>query len=52
MTGIIEAFRYALLGKGEFSPWSIGYSTIVTLIILMFGVLIFNKTERNFVDTI
>ncbi|MBS1534273.1 MAG: ABC transporter permease [Bacteroidetes bacterium] len=52
MTGIIEAFRYALLGKGEFSVWSIGYSTLVTLIILMFGILIFNKTERNFVDTI
>ncbi len=52
MTGIIEAFRYALLGKGEFTVWSISYSSIVTLVILMFGILIFNKTERNFVDTI
>jgi lipopolysaccharide transport system permease protein len=52
MTGIIEAFRYSFLGKGEFSLWSIGYSSIITLFILFFGILIFNKTEKNFVDTI
>lgn len=52
MTGIIEAFRYAFLGKGEFSIWSVGYSSIITIIILFFGILIFNKTEKNFVDTI
>lgn len=52
MTGIIEAFRYAFLGKGEFTLWSIGYSTCVTLVLLTFGILIFNKTEKNFVDTI
>jgi lipopolysaccharide transport system permease protein len=52
MTGIIEAFRYAFLGKGEFSLLSIGYSSIITIVILFFGILIFNKTEKNFVDTI
>ncbi|MFN3969054.1 ABC transporter permease [Flavobacterium sp.] len=52
MTGIIEAFRYAFLGKGEFTLWSIGYSTIVTFVILFLGIIIFNKTEKNFVDTI
>ncbi len=52
MTGIIEAFRFAFLGKGEFSIWSIGYSVLVTLIVLFFGVIIFNRTEKNFVDTI
>ncbi len=52
MTGIIEAFRYCLLGRGEFTTSSIGYSAVVTLIILALGVLIFNKTEKNFVDTI
>lgn len=52
MTGIIEAFRYAFLGKGEFTLYSIGYSTIVTLIVLFLGILIYNKTEKNFVDTI
>jgi lipopolysaccharide transport system permease protein len=52
MTGIIEAFRYAFLGKGEFSLSSIGYSAVVTLVVLFFGIVIFNKTEKNFVDTI
>ncbi len=52
MTGIIEAFRYSLLGQGEFTLWSIGYSTVFTVIVLFLGVVIFNKTEKNFVDTI
>jgi lipopolysaccharide transport system permease protein len=52
MTYIIEAFRYAFLGKGEFTFASIAYSTLVTLLILFFGIIIFNKTEKNFVDTI
>lgn len=52
MTGIIEAFRYSFLGKGEFSTWSIGYSAIVTFIVLFLGILIFNKTEKTFVDTV
>lgn len=52
MTGIIEAFRFAFLGSGEFTLWSIGYSAIITLVVLFFGIIIFNKTERSFVDTI
>jgi lipopolysaccharide transport system permease protein len=52
MTGIIEAFRFGFLGKGEFTLWSIGYSAIITLTVLFFGILIYNKTEKNFVDTI
>jgi lipopolysaccharide transport system permease protein len=52
MTGIIEAFRFAFLGKGELTLYSISYSVMVTIIILFFGIIIFNKTEKNFVDTI
>ena len=52
MTGIIEAFRFAFLGKGEFTLFSIGYSTLFTIVILFLGILIFNITEKNFVDTI
>jgi lipopolysaccharide transport system permease protein len=52
LTRIIEAFRYAFLGKGEFSTWSLTYSVLFTLIILFFGIIVFNKTEKDFVDTI
>lgn len=52
MTGIIEAFRYGFLGQGELTLHSLGYSTLVTFISLVLGVVIFNKTEKTFVDTI
>jgi len=52
MTGIIEAFRFAFLGQGTLTATSLGYSGAVTLAILIGGILIFNKTERNFVDTV
>jgi lipopolysaccharide transport system permease protein len=52
MTGIIEAFRHAFLGQGELTVQSLGYSTLVTVISLVIGVVIFNKTEKTFVDTI
>jgi lipopolysaccharide transport system permease protein len=52
MTGIIESFRYSFLGKGEFTLWSIGYSALFAVVVLFSGVLIFNKTERTFVDTV
>ena len=52
MTGIIETFRYSFLGKGDFSFWNLGYCGLVTLVIFILGVVIFNKTEKNFVDTV
>lgn len=52
MTFIIEAFRYGFLGKGEFSVNGLLYSTLVTVVIFFVGVVIFNRTEKNFVDTI
>jgi lipopolysaccharide transport system permease protein len=52
MTGIIEAFRFGFLGQGEFTVRTFGYSVIFTLISLVLGVLIFNKTEKTFVDTV
>jgi lipopolysaccharide transport system permease protein len=52
MTGIIEAFRFGFLGQGEFTLNTFGYSVIFTLISLVLGVIIFNKTEKTFVDTV
>lgn len=52
MTAIIETFRYGFLGEGSFSWGSLAYATGVTLALLLFGVVIFNKVERNFVDTV
>jgi lipopolysaccharide transport system permease protein len=52
MTGIIEAFRYAFLGQGQISINTFGYSTLFTIIVMVLGILIFNKTEKTFVDTV
>ena len=52
MTGIIEAFRFGFLGQGAFTINTFGYSVVFTLISLVLGVIIFNKTEKTFVDTV
>lgn len=52
MTGIIEAFRFGFLGQGELAFSSCGYSVAFTLVALVLGVIIFNKTEKTFVDTV
>lgn len=52
MTPIIESFRLAFLGQGTVSPWSLGYSVTLTVVIVLLGVVIFNRTERTFIDTV
>jgi lipopolysaccharide transport system permease protein len=52
MTALIETFRFGFLGHGSFTWGMLGYSAAVTGIILILGVLTFNKVERSFVDTI
>jgi lipopolysaccharide transport system permease protein len=52
MTSIIESFKYIFLGQGVFDWLYLGYSALFIIVLLFFGVLIFNKTEQNFMDTI
>ena len=52
MAHIIEGFKYAILGIGEISFIAMLYTTTVTLIILITGIIIFNKTEQTFADTV
>lgn len=52
MSPILETFRYAFLGSGEFSWPYLSYSIGVTILILSVGVVIFNRVEKNFTDTV
>jgi lipopolysaccharide transport system permease protein len=52
MTGVIEAFRTIYLGAGSFSWPLLGYSAAVTFVVLMVGVVIFNRVEKTFMDTV
>ena len=52
VTAVIETFRYGFLGKGGFSWELLAYCVVITLVLLVTGTIIFNKVEKNFVDTI
>jgi lipopolysaccharide transport system permease protein len=52
LSGLIETFKYGFLGTGKFYPEIFLYSTVSTIIIFFVGLVIFNRVERNFVDTI
>jgi len=52
LSGLIETFRYGFLGTGEFYPLALAYSVVASLVIFLLGLIVFNKVERNFVDTI
>ena len=52
MTPIVESFRYALLGAGNFDLGHLGYSAGFALVLLIVGIIIFNKTEKTFMDTV
>ncbi len=52
MTTVIELFRYLALGVGEVSLFKIGYITIISILVFLLGLIIFNRTEKQFIDTV
>jgi len=52
MSSIIENFRYAFFTEGPFHWLPLVYSSIFMIITLLIGILIFNKIEQNFMDTV
>ena len=52
MTIIIEMFRFVTLGVGEFSWLKFIYIIMICVLIFVSGLVIFNKTEKSFIDTV
>lgn len=52
MTPVVETFRLAFLGTSAMSPAYLLYSLAFTFLVLLIGVLIFNRVENNFMDTV
>lgn len=52
LTGMFECFKYAYLGEGDFTIGMLLYSTVFTLVMLLLGIVIFNKVEKSFMDTV
>lgn len=50
MAPVVETFRFALLGKGSFSPGLLLYATTIALFILLSGMYLFKRTEKKVVD--
>ena len=52
LTPLVEAFRYSLFGKGSFTALSLSYSAGFMLVSIFIGVVVFNKVEKSFMDTV
>ncbi|KYG77035.1 lipopolysaccharide transport system permease protein [Roseivirga ehrenbergii] len=52
MTGIIETFRFMFLGTGELNYGYLGYSALFSFSLFVVGLIVFNRTEKNFMDTV
>lgn len=52
LSWLVEAFRHVYLGAGQLSIPGLLYSLACTVVILLVGMLVFNKVERNFMDTV
>lgn len=52
MTAILETFKYAVLGVGQFRFEYLTYSALFTLFIMALGIVVFNKVQRTFMDTV
>lgn len=53
VTPILETFKHGMLGAGTFIGWGwIVYSLVFMLVLLAVGVVIFNKVQKSFMDTV
>ncbi len=52
LTGIVEFFKYGMLGVGCHEWWMLGYSFAFMIVLLTVGIVVFNKVQRSFMDTV
>jgi len=52
VTPIVETFKYGALGTGTFNWYQLGYSFLFMCAVLGIGIVIFNKVQRSFMDTV
>ncbi|MBO4599722.1 MAG: ABC transporter permease, partial [Bacteroidales bacterium] len=53
VTPVLETFKYGVLGAGEFVGWGwLAYSFGFMVVLLCLGIVVFNKVQRSFMDTV
>jgi len=49
---VVETSRYLLLGEGTVSVWGLSYTALVSVVVFFVGLVVFNRTEKSFIDTV
>jgi lipopolysaccharide transport system permease protein len=52
LSGLVETFRYGFIGGDHFYALPFAYSVVASIVIFLIGLVVFNRVERDFVDTI
>lgn len=53
ITPVIETFKYGFLGAGEFIGWGwLAYSVLFMIVLVFLGIIVFNRTQKSFMDTV
>ena len=52
LVGLFEYMRYAYMGIGSFDVYDLIYPSVFSIVILFLGILVFNKTQKTFMDTV
>ncbi len=52
LTSLIETFKFGFLGVGTFSWFHLGYTLAFTVVIMLWGMVTFNRVQRSFMDVI
>jgi lipopolysaccharide transport system permease protein len=52
LTPILENFRYSFFGVGQFDLNGLIYTSIISFVVLFLGIIVFNRVEKSFMDTV
>ncbi len=52
LTPVVETLKFGVFGAGSFSWWSLGYSFGFMAVLLAIGIVVFNRVQRSFMDTV
>lgn len=52
VTAPVELFRYAVLGQGQLLSGHLALSGLITVVVVILGILVFNRVEKTFMDTV
>ncbi len=52
LTSIFDVFRFGFLGAGTINNWGVLYTCIFSVLVYIFGLIVFNRVEKSFMDTI